>query len=201
MKFVKPLNLYDELFNKTLKKNPSRIFSLVAMNVGEDRVSLAYSRSDSTKAIYLWGYPKPKKNMGVMVNAFKKLIKNLKVEGLIVGYPSFRMKENPDGVETKIFIDNMTKTGNFGGLKYTYWNTRLASKDLLFIVLQEKVAMRYAFCGHHFDNLDQGIEQNLQDSATDILQPNFEDSATNILQMSPMKNVEVTSIFTFGKDT
>ncbi|KAK2638697.1 hypothetical protein Ddye_026492, partial [Dipteronia dyeriana] len=53
MKFVKPLNLYEKVLNKSLKtKLPSKCGLLVAMNLGKDCVSLAYSRPDYTSAIY-----------------------------------------------------------------------------------------------------------------------------------------------------
>ncbi|KAK2638696.1 hypothetical protein Ddye_026491 [Dipteronia dyeriana] len=101
--------------------------------------------------------------MAIMERMFQNVISNAKAEGLIVGYPSIRIKEMPNAVETKIFVDKLGNTRKFEGLKYTYWCTTLASKT------QQKVSE-----GH-------------DGYSNEMIEALFEDSATNILQHSQQK--------------
>ncbi|KAK0599069.1 hypothetical protein LWI29_002040 [Acer saccharum] len=139
MKFVKPLNLYELVLKKSLKtKHSSPCSSFLAMNVGTDSVSLAHSSLDYTThssldyttAIYggTIQIAKSEEFMPIMVRMFQNVIKAIKAEGLIVGYPYISFKEKPNGAEIENFIDKLDKTGKFGGLKYTYWSKNLESK-------------------------------------------------------------------------
>ncbi|KAK1581578.1 hypothetical protein Q3G72_007136 [Acer saccharum] len=128
------------------------------MNVGEDWVSLAYSRPNYIQAVCATPIPRYEKNMATMVNCFKNLVEKKKAEGLIVGYPSSSIIQKSDGAETKIFIDKLDKTGKFEGLKYTYWCTSLVSKTR------------------------QTPSKVLNGYCTEMIEPSFEDSANNILQ-------------------
>ncbi|KAK3200784.1 hypothetical protein Dsin_024199 [Dipteronia sinensis] len=109
---------------------PRRCGKLSAMYVGEDNVSFASSRSDHnyTLAESVCCLPGLEKNVYILAPLIKNVIGNKLTEGLIVAYPSIRIKERPESEEIKIFIDQLNKMGKFKGLKYTYWYTRRAIK-------------------------------------------------------------------------
>ncbi|KAK6137493.1 hypothetical protein DH2020_028746 [Rehmannia glutinosa] len=70
----------------------------------------------------------------IWVDVLNIFISGLSVSGLVVGYPFNRQKNSPDAVQVKIFIDDLTKTGKFEDLKYTFWDECFTSKNVEFLL-------------------------------------------------------------------
>ncbi|KAI9186884.1 hypothetical protein LWI28_021893 [Acer negundo] len=114
MKFVKPLNLFKEL----LRIEPSRCGRLLGLYIKDKHVDLAMSDPDNINAVPLSTVliAKSEEFMPIMVRMFQNVIKAIKPEGIIVGYPYISFKAKPNGAEIENFIDRLDKTGKFKGL-------------------------------------------------------------------------------------
>ncbi|KAK6137454.1 hypothetical protein DH2020_028811 [Rehmannia glutinosa] len=130
MKYLKPLKLYHEL----LKSNELRRSRLLGLDVGFKYVGLSLSDADNKIASPLSVLVRKKTNIDLIAADFQNLISGLSVSGLVVGYPFNRQKNSPDAVQVKIFIDDLTKTGKFEDLKYTFWDECFTSKNVEFLL-------------------------------------------------------------------
>ncbi|KAK6137608.1 hypothetical protein DH2020_028634 [Rehmannia glutinosa] len=130
MKYLKPLKLYHEV----LKSNELRRSRLLGLDVGFKYVGLSLSDADNKIASPLSVLVRKKTNIDLIAADFQNLISGLSVSGLVVGYPFNRQKNSPDAVQVKIFIDDLTKTGKFEDLKYTFWDECFTSKNVEFLL-------------------------------------------------------------------
>ncbi|KAL5773853.1 hypothetical protein ACOSP7_011410 [Xanthoceras sorbifolium] len=105
MRYVKPLQLYQDFMQVWIQSEAIVCPALVALHVD------------------------------------KKYFKNFRVLGLVVARHDIKLVDTHDGGHPENFINDMCKTGKFDGLKYTYWNMALMSKD---------VENRYKRIGHPY---------------------------------------------------
>ncbi|KAH7544003.1 hypothetical protein JRO89_XS15G0084100 [Xanthoceras sorbifolium] len=124
MKYVKPLNLFDEL----LKRKATERGRFLGLDVGDKYIGLAISDPKNKKASPLSVLLRKKNNIDSMADKFQTLISEHNLVGLIVGYPFNRNRTTTDGAQVKLFIDNLSNTGKLEGLKYTYWEEGFTSK-------------------------------------------------------------------------
>ncbi|KAI9200392.1 hypothetical protein LWI28_007009 [Acer negundo] len=146
MKHKNPMNLYKEVFHKNLLRKPVNRGRLLGLDICDDHVALALS---DTNLVFLSSSPKEWKLHGGdklfsfaynddqdLISAtaeLKALIGEHKVEGLVVGYPFRNQEKSDDGFKTMMFINNLSDTLKFEGLKYTYWeNTAFTPKGYLY---------------------------------------------------------------------
>ncbi|KAK4860236.1 hypothetical protein QYF36_019684 [Acer negundo] len=144
MKHKNPMNLYKEVFHKNLLRKPVNRGRLLGLDICDDHVALALS---DTNLVFLSSSPKEWKLHGGdklfsfaynddqdLISAtaeLKALIGEHKVEGLVVGYPFRNQEKSDDGFKTMMFINNLSDTLKFEGLKYTYWeNTAFTPKEI-----------------------------------------------------------------------
>ncbi|KAK3198624.1 hypothetical protein Dsin_022039 [Dipteronia sinensis] len=124
MKYVKPLNLFEEL----LKRKVTERGRLLGLDVGDKYIGLAISDPKNEKASPLSVLLRKKHNIGKMADRFQTLISDHNLEGFIVGYPFNKNRTTTDGAQVKLFIDELCNTGKLKGLKYTYWDEGFTSK-------------------------------------------------------------------------
>ncbi|XP_039056337.1 putative pre-16S rRNA nuclease [Hibiscus syriacus] len=65
-----------------------------------------------------------------MASDFQSLTSELSVVGFIVGYPFDRRRLAPNASQVKLLIDDLSKTGKLDGLKYTFWDECITSKNV-----------------------------------------------------------------------
>ncbi|XP_038875331.1 putative pre-16S rRNA nuclease isoform X1 [Benincasa hispida] len=130
MKYVKPLNLFRDL----LKRNGLEHGRLLGLDVGDKYVGLAVSDPDNKIASPLSVLIRKKTKMHLMAEDFERLISKFSLAGFIVGYPSLRLRRNPDAVQVKIFIDELCKTGKLEDVKYTFWDECFTSKNVELLI-------------------------------------------------------------------
>ncbi|KAL2543674.1 Polynucleotidyl transferase [Forsythia ovata] len=130
MKYLKPLNLFQEL----LKSNEIKRSRLLGLDVGDKYVGLAVSDVDNKIASPLSVLLRKKTNIDSMAADFESLISELHLTGFVVGYPFDRQKSSPGAVQVKVFIDDLCKTGKFEELKYTFWDECFTSKNVDFLL-------------------------------------------------------------------
>ncbi|KAK2640657.1 hypothetical protein Ddye_028452 [Dipteronia dyeriana] len=87
MRYVKPLDLYEQVLEKSLKVKWNGSF--LAMDVGKDSVSLACSFPDCKTAVDVGTVQiaRSEETTPIMVRMFQNAVKMTKAKGLIVGYP------------------------------------------------------------------------------------------------------------------
>ncbi|XAR54977.1 hypothetical protein NMG60_11030332 [Bertholletia excelsa] len=126
MKYVKPLNLFHEL----MKLSSSQRGRLLGLDVGDKYVGLAVSSGNNKIASPLSVLLRKKSNIDLMAGDFKNLISELSLNGFVFGVPFDRLKQTPDAVTVKLFIDDLCKTGKLEGVKYTFWDECFTSKTV-----------------------------------------------------------------------
>ncbi|XP_031129289.1 uncharacterized protein LOC116031004 isoform X1 [Ipomoea triloba] len=122
MKYMKPLNLFQELV-----KSRGR---LLGLDVGNKYVGLAVSDVQNKLASPLSVLIRKKSNIDLMTTDFQSLISELSLKGFIFGYPFDRQRNNPDAVQVKLLIDDLCETGKLVDLKYTFWDESFSSKSV-----------------------------------------------------------------------
>ncbi|KAI3468743.1 hypothetical protein Pfo_025406 [Paulownia fortunei] len=130
MKYLKPMKLYHEL----LKSNELKRCRLLGLDVGDKYVGLSVSDANNTIASPLSVLVRKKTNIDLIATDFQSLISELSLSGLVIGYPFDRQKSSPNAVQVKLFIDDLTKTGKFEDLKYTFWDECFTSKNVEFLL-------------------------------------------------------------------
>ncbi|CAA0820507.1 Polynucleotidyl transferase- ribonuclease H-like superfamily protein [Striga hermonthica] len=130
MKYLKPMKLYHEV----LKSNELKRSRLLGLDVGDKYVGLSVSDADNKIASPLSVLYRKKMNIDLIASDFQSLISKLSLSGLVIGYPFDRQRSSPDAIQVKLFIDDLTKTGKFGDLKYTFWDECFTSKNVEFLL-------------------------------------------------------------------
>ncbi|KAK0577321.1 hypothetical protein LWI29_031283 [Acer saccharum] len=151
MKFVKPLQFFEELLKRRALRprehncNYELTGRLLGLNVGDNYVALAVSNSANVTALPLRPLHRQENDMCQMANAFQTLISEHNVVGFVVGFPYSRkiykaicrkeMTEIDDHYVTTVknYINDLSKTGKFEGFKYTYWDGDVTSKNSEFV--------------------------------------------------------------------
>ncbi|TXG65832.1 hypothetical protein EZV62_007107 [Acer yangbiense] len=143
MKYLKPLKLYEEsFFNK--KINPAGAgYGLLALDIHEEKVTLAFTNQifPFSKALSPLSRRKSIDFMAFRLkseisdNTFGALLlvvlmahKNL--GGIVAGSSCIENNWKTDVGQAKKLIDRLRQTGLFKGLKYTYWDRKLISRDM-----------------------------------------------------------------------
>ncbi|XP_057519429.1 uncharacterized protein LOC130800094 isoform X1 [Amaranthus tricolor] len=126
MRYVKPLRLFQDM----IKANVSKRERFLGLDVGDKYVGLAVSDPENKIATPLSVLLRKKFSIDLMAEDFNNLISEFSLAGLIVGCPFDRQRLSPDGVQVKVFIDDLCKTGKLQGVKYTYWNECFTSKNV-----------------------------------------------------------------------
>ncbi|GER57539.1 polynucleotidyl transferase [Striga asiatica] len=107
MKYLKPMKLYHEV----LKSNELKRSCLLGLDVGDKYVGLSVSDADNKIASPLSVLVRKKMNIDLIASDFQNL-----------------------AIQVKLFIDDLTKTGKFGDLKYTFWDECFTSKSVEFLL-------------------------------------------------------------------
>ncbi|XP_035830213.1 putative pre-16S rRNA nuclease isoform X2 [Helianthus annuus] len=128
MKFVKPLNLYQDL----LKLRAVDRGRFLGLDVGDRYVGLAVSDFDNKVASPLSVLVRKKNNIGLMALDFEHLISKLSLSAFIVGYPYENMQKNSkNATQVKVFVDDLCKTGKLEDVSLSwYQNVELLLKPL-----------------------------------------------------------------------
>ncbi|KAL5803122.1 hypothetical protein ACOSQ3_031574 [Xanthoceras sorbifolium] len=164
MKYVKPLNLFDEL----LKRKATERGRFLGLDVGDKYIGLAISDPKNKKASPLSVLLRKKNNIDSMADKFQTLISEHNLVGLIVGYPFNRNRTTTDGAQVKLFIDNLSNTGKLEGLKYTYWEEGFTSKIVELLlknlnlpqVMSKTITDKFAAAGILQGYLDKANNKN-----------------------------------------
>ncbi|KAK3220243.1 hypothetical protein Dsin_014213 [Dipteronia sinensis] len=122
MKYLMPLDFYEEIFKDILIKKGLKPGQLLGLDVNDNYVSLAVSDWKNKTAVPLRALDRQENNLSSMLaENFQSLISltNLWTDA-----------------QTQIFIDDLYKTGKFEGLKYTLWHCAITSKNAKFVFNQ-----------------------------------------------------------------
>ncbi|KAL3652667.1 hypothetical protein CASFOL_002348 [Castilleja foliolosa] len=130
MKYLKPMRLYNEL----LKSNELKRSRLLGLDVGDKYVGLSLSDANNKIASPLSVLVRTKQNTALIASDIQSLISKLSLSGLVIGYPFDRQRRSPDAVQVKCFIDDLTETGKFDDMKYTFWDECFTSKNVEFLL-------------------------------------------------------------------
>ncbi|KAK2637641.1 hypothetical protein Ddye_025436 [Dipteronia dyeriana] len=71
-----------------------------------------------------------RKSLDIIEYYIKDQITGMNLGGIVAGCSCTENKEKSDAEQSKILIDILCKRGHFKGLKYTYWDSKLTSKDM-----------------------------------------------------------------------
>ncbi|XP_027330238.1 uncharacterized protein LOC113846326 [Abrus precatorius] len=126
MRYVKPLQLFQDLVN-TSKKEHAR---LLGLDVGDKYVGLALSDFDNKIASPFSVLLRKKSNISLMASDFQTLISKYSLKGFVIGLPFDRHRVSSDAVQVKVLIDYLCRTKMLEGVKYTYWNECYTSKNV-----------------------------------------------------------------------
>ncbi|TXG49462.1 hypothetical protein EZV62_025337 [Acer yangbiense] len=137
MKYLKPFNFYNEIFKDILMKKAWKHGRLLGLNVDDKYVSLAVSDYKNINAVPLGGLHRQENNMSSMADIFQSLISEHNLVGFVVGSPYMTCRESrPLPAEGKEFIDDLCKIVKVEGLKYTFWDGGITSKNSDFVLNQ-----------------------------------------------------------------
>ncbi|TXG68145.1 hypothetical protein EZV62_003080 [Acer yangbiense] len=139
MKYLKPVNFYQEFFKDILiKKDYSKPGRLLDLDVSDKYVSLAVSDWKNLTAVPLSrALDRQENNLSPMAaDLFQSLIPEHNLVGFVFGTNYGREDSRPVNAQTKIFIDDLCKTGKVEGLKYTFWDRGITSKNAEFVLKQ-----------------------------------------------------------------
>ncbi|KAK2664130.1 hypothetical protein Ddye_002704 [Dipteronia dyeriana] len=139
MKYLKPLNFYKEFFKEFLVRKDSKHGRLLGLDVSDKYVSLAVSDWKNLTAVPLRALDRKENNLSSMAaDLFQSLIPEHNLVGFVVG-TDFKISNTgspPLDAQTQNFIDDLSKTGKVEGLKYTYWDGGITSKNAEFVLKQ-----------------------------------------------------------------
>ncbi|KAK3204774.1 hypothetical protein Dsin_018820 [Dipteronia sinensis] len=122
MKFVGPLNLFQEL----MKTKPLGADHLIGIGLGLKYVTFAVTDPYGKVAHRLNVMVREKNISAIVANR----IKEAKVPvGLVIGFP-FTSSGSPLVLPTMYLIDELRESGKFEGLKYTVWDSADIPKAL-----------------------------------------------------------------------
>lgn len=130
MKYLKPMKLFQGLS----KSNGLKKRRLLGLDVGDKYVGLALSDANNKIAAPLSVLVRKKTNIDLMATDFQSLISEFSLSGFVFGYPFERQKNSRDAVQVKLFVDDLTKTGRFEDLNYTFWDECFTSKSVDFLL-------------------------------------------------------------------
>ncbi|TXG64531.1 hypothetical protein EZV62_011525 [Acer yangbiense] len=132
MKYVNPLSLFEECLKISKEKVPGRRkwAQLLGLDLNDKYVSLSASCHQNWTSETINPLFRDKETIDSIAIKLRSLISRYKLHCVVVGYPCSIKNENPYGEQVKIFINDLHNTGKLGGLKYTYWDKRFASKLL-----------------------------------------------------------------------
>ncbi|KAK1409040.1 hypothetical protein QVD17_41304 [Tagetes erecta] len=127
MKFMKPLNLYQDL----LKLRAVDRGRFLGLDVGDKYIGLAVSDFDNKVASPLSVLVRKKNNIGLMALDFQHLISTLSLSAFVVGYPYEKLKKNSqNAIHVPGFVDDLCNTGKLEDVKYTLWNECFTTKNV-----------------------------------------------------------------------
>ncbi|KAK0603720.1 hypothetical protein LWI29_007897 [Acer saccharum] len=138
MKYLKPLNFHKDFFKDFLIKKDSKHGRLLGLDVSDKYVSLAVSDWKNITAVPLRALDRQESIMTSMAaDLFQSLIAEHNLVGFVVG-TNYDLLDNRPTLEeeTQIFVDNLRKTGIVEGLKYTFWDRGITSKNAEFVLKQ-----------------------------------------------------------------
>ncbi|TXG53567.1 hypothetical protein EZV62_018823 [Acer yangbiense] len=138
MKYLKPLIFYKEFFKEFLVKKDLKHGRLLGLDVSDKYVSLAVSDWKNLTALPLRAFDRQEKNLSSMAaDLFQSSIPEHNIVGFVVG-TDFQISDTrpPLDSQTLNFIDDLYKTGKVEGLKHTYWDRGITSKDAEFVLKQ-----------------------------------------------------------------
>ncbi|XP_060176332.1 uncharacterized protein LOC132606728 [Lycium barbarum] len=126
MRYLKPANLFHEL----LKSNTLASSRLLGLDVGDKYVGLAVSDTSNKVASPLAVLVRKKTNIDLMARDLQSLVSELSLGAFVFGYPFDRQKTSRDAVQVKLFIDDLCRTGELRGVKYTFRDECFTSKNV-----------------------------------------------------------------------
>ncbi|QCD91659.1 uncharacterized protein LOC114172511 [Vigna unguiculata] len=126
MRYVKPLQLFQDLTNSTQNQRGR----LLGLDVGEKYVGLALSDFDNKIASPFSVLVRKKSNISLMASDFQSLISKYSLKGFVVGVPFDRHRVAAEAFPVKGLIDHLCRTKMLEGVKYTYWNECFTSKNV-----------------------------------------------------------------------
>ncbi|KAK0597081.1 hypothetical protein LWI29_021668 [Acer saccharum] len=145
MKYLKPLNFYKEIFKDILMKKDSKHGRLLGLDVSDKYVSLAVSDWKNLTAVPLRALCRQENNLSSTVaDIFQSLIPEHNIVGFVVG----TKYDNPIDAQTQNFIDDLCKTEKVEGLKYTFWDRGIRSKETQLVVVNSSSSSSVSLKGH-----------------------------------------------------
>ncbi|CAM8881011.1 unnamed protein product [Rhodiola kirilowii] len=138
MKYVKPVALFHELLSSKAGKKGR----LIGLDVGNKYVGLAVSEPCRKIASPFSVLLRKKSNIGDMAEDFQTMCSNSALMNadteifscgtcrrLPAGYAADQSR-----LQVKIFIDDLSKTEQLEGVKYTYWDESFTSKGVEMLI-------------------------------------------------------------------
>ncbi|KAK3200788.1 hypothetical protein Dsin_024203 [Dipteronia sinensis] len=138
MKYLMPLNFYKEFFKDILMKKDSKHGRLLGLDVSDKYVSLAVSDWKNLAAVPLRVLDRQENHLSSLAaDIFQSLIPEHNLVGFVVGTNFERSDTRPPlDAQTQNFINDLRKSGKVEGLKYTYWDRGITSKNAEFVFKQ-----------------------------------------------------------------
>ncbi|TXG74410.1 hypothetical protein EZV62_002989 [Acer yangbiense] len=137
MKYLTPVDFYTKIFKDVLMIKDSKHGRLLGLDVYENYVSLAVSDPNNLIAVPLRNLDIQEDNITSRVaDIILSLIPEYNLVGIVVGTDYFQYNSTPLDVPTRIFIDNLYKTGKVEGLNHTFWDRGLTSMNAEFVLHQ-----------------------------------------------------------------
>ncbi|KAK1583303.1 hypothetical protein Q3G72_022609 [Acer saccharum] len=129
MKYLKPLKLYEEsFFNKKIIPAGAG-YGLLALDIHEEKVTLAFTNHIFPFSKSLSSLSR-RKSIDFMAFTLKYEMAHKNLGGIVAGSSCIENKWKTDVGQAKKLIDGLRQTGLFKGLKYTYWDRKLISRDM-----------------------------------------------------------------------
>ncbi|CAA6657472.1 unnamed protein product [Spirodela intermedia] len=123
MKLVKPIDLFNNVMKATSKQQ-----RLLGLDVGNKYIGLSVSDTNKRIASPLSVLVRKKSNIELIAGDFQRLVSELSLAGLIVGYPFRKQSKLSLELHVEYFVKELGETGKLDGLCYTYWDEHYTSK-------------------------------------------------------------------------
>ncbi|TXG64524.1 hypothetical protein EZV62_011518 [Acer yangbiense] len=114
-----------------LSKKPPQMYRLVAFNIIRDGITFSVpGYPDNKEAFFLKFHPYAVRGIEApyLKATLERFILSYNLMGFVVGYPCNNKKENLNRAQVRKFMDDMCKDKRFEDLKYTFWDSKFASK-------------------------------------------------------------------------
>ncbi|KAK1582157.1 hypothetical protein Q3G72_012335 [Acer saccharum] len=129
MKFLKPLKLYEESFLNRKIIPAGAGYGLLGLDVNEKDVTVAFTNRSYSSSKPLESISR-RESMNFIAYIIKSEMALYNLRGIVAGSSHIENGRKPKIGQTKIFIDELCKTGLFEGFKYTFWDRKLISKRM-----------------------------------------------------------------------